>query len=313
MAKPRIELDPHVSGRSPGERFPLGLVARAAGREVASCEIDVRPTPAGATSMGSVRGLRAEDSEAAAALLADACTRLTDAGAATVVLTGEGWMPRAFAHEDESSRPSGEPRFEGEPGPAPAQAALEAAGFRAVGAYESWIADDLAPRPDARVMVDRFAAGGLSLRPFDRSRADDELAALRALSAAAVGDTQDPIALDRIDAVERLRALGDRLDPELVPIALDRDERPCGGAVAFLDRSERAAPRLVVVSVFAVPARRGHAFGHHILDRLCWSARLRGCSRVIGAVAPVGGPSARMAARRGAVRLERYVAWEWRR
>ena len=312
MAKPRIELDTQSS--FPVSAFhdaPRRLAARVDGREVAACVVEWTSADGVRDPFGTVRGFASSDRDAGVELLRAACRGFAAAGATHVVLAAmDGWTPYAFAAGAEG------PRYLGASEAPPDPVALERAGFRPVERSVGWLGRSLETPPDAAAIVDRVANAGLSLRPLDLSRWDEELDLLRALALEATNE-RDPVTVDRLRATERLKGLSP-LDPEFLPIVLDRDQRPCGGAIAFVDRApagrnvDPPGPTLVVVNVFALPRVRGHGLGHHVLDRLCWSAKQRGCEAVVGVPAHSDGAAERIAKRRGAVVHGHFAAWEWR-
>ena len=151
---------------------------------------------------------------------------------------------------------------------------------------------------DHRVVVDRVAAAALSLRPFDLSRAPHEIETLRAiLSSSREGDADANRECEDVLASIEKRGF----DPEFTPLALDRDERPCGYALTCTELDPHTQrQRLVVASMAILPHVRGNGLAHHMVDRLRWSANRRGIAEILLMPGPAHDALARIAARQGA-------------
>jgi ribosomal protein S18 acetylase RimI-like enzyme len=92
---------------------------------------------------------------------------------------------------------------------------------------------------------------------------------------------------------------------------LDRNEKVCGYGLAYVDPTQAAGEKqLVVANIAAKREVRGHGIAHHIVDRLRWTARVRGLTEMKLAVVPAMGAGPRIAARQGALESSRYATWE---
>ncbi len=303
---------------APGTRC---LVAWSNDAPLARCTLNARDDLNGAPGLtGMIGHYEARDAESGAALVRAAAATLAAEGAVRVLgpIDGSTWHRYRFALPSAPDDPVWDPPvFGGEPRNDFAYPAhFENAGFAIAARYESH-ADALAIKGDdveAQALAERVAFAGFSLRPIDLSRFESELETLWELSRAAFADNlfYAPIGTTEFRALyEPLRW---RIDPGLVSIVLDRAERACGYLFAYPDPlavRDGAPRRLIVKTVAVLPSARGHGLANHMLDRVRWSARRRGCDTVIHALMHVENFSMRMSARHGGRLFRRYALWQW--
>jgi len=177
------------------------------------------------------------------------------------------------------------------------------------------MSDDLvADARDARVVAERVATAGFTVRPINIDYFDHELAALHAISLESFSENVYYSPIDQESFRALYEPLRSRMDPEFVLIALDRAQRPCGFLFAFADPAslrDGRAVRLIAKTVAVSPRARGHGLANHMLDRIRNSARARGICEVIHALMHVSNPSTRMPLRYGGGLFRRYALWEW--
>ena len=272
---------------------------------------------------GMIGHYEACDADAGVAVLRAAAGVLAGEGATGVLgpMNGSTWHRYRLALPSAVDDPVWDPpNFGGEPrNPFEYPAHFAAAGFDVVARYESH-ADDLtatgvADAHDAMALADRVAAAGFSLRPIDLSRFAEEIETLWDLSRAAFADNLYYAPIEAAEFRAMYEPLRSHIDPELVSIALDRDERPCGYLFAFPDPlavRDGVPRRLVVKTVAVLPGARGHGLANHMLDRVRWSARRRGCDTLIHALMHVENFSMRMSSRHGGQLFRRYALWQWK-
>ncbi len=320
-----------VRGQPDGPLEPVApdtrcLIAWSNDGPRARCTLTVRDDLHGAPGRtGMIGHYEALDAGAGVALLRAAAAALMIEGARRVLgpMDGSTWHRYRFALPSVPDDPLWDPPvFAGEPrNPFEYPGHFEAAGFTIAARYESR-ADDLAAalggddgtEAEAMALAARVAGEGFSLRPLDLSRFDQELETLRDLSGAAFAENLYYAPVDAVEFRVLYEPLRARIDPGLVSIALDRDERPCGYLFAFPDpfAMREGSPRRIVVKTVAVlPGARGHGLANHMLDRVRWSARRRGCDTVIHALMHVENFSMRMSARHGGRLFRRYALWQW--
>lgn len=299
------------------------LIAWSNDEPRARCTLSLRDDLNGAPGKtGMIGHYEARDADAGAALVRAAASTLAALGAMRVLgpVDGSTWHRYRFALPSVPDDPVWDPPvFGGEPrNDFDYPGHFEAAGFTIAARYESR-ADDLtaagaAADDDARALAGRIAGAGFSLRPIDLTRFEQELETLWALSVAAFADNLYYAPIDAAGFRALYEPLRGRIDPGLVSIALDRAERPCGYLFAYPDPlavREGAPRRLIVKTVAVLPAARGHGLANHMLDRVRWSARRRGCDTVIHALMHVENFSMRMSARHGGRLFRRYALWQW--
>lgn len=234
----------------------------------------------------AVGGLQACDAASATAVLCRAVAELRALGVEAIVgpMQGSTWRSYRLVTERGSR-----PRFFMEPiAPAFHRDAFEAVGFDPIAHYRSSETDDLR-RTDPRLerVEERFAASGLTVRPIDPDRFDDELIALHQLSMVAFANNFlfRPIDVDPFIAM--YRPIQAHLVPELVLMA-----ESAGELVGFvfgvpdLEQAKRGerVDTVVVKTVACRPGRTYAGLGALLLQRCHDAARRLGFRRAIHAL-----------------------------
>jgi hypothetical protein len=293
-----------------------GLLLRRDEAAVARLRYEV--TPLGGLPTGILGQYEAADTEAGVALLREAQRRLAAAGVARVIgpMDGSTWGSYRLALPPEADDPLPDaPPFLTEPQNPPEYAAhFHAAGFTVAASYESRIAPALPPaRPGAPKLAARIAAAGITVRPIDANRFDDELRALFTFSTPTFGSAPffRPIDFAGFRALyDRLRPI---LDPDLVLLARDRDGHLAGFVFAIPDAltAVDGCPRRLVLKTLAVhPPMLG--LGTHLADAIHSLAHEKGYASVIHALMHSGNASLPLSAHYSSKLLRRYALYEWR-
>jgi GNAT superfamily N-acetyltransferase len=175
----------------------------------------------------------------AARLLREACARLAAEGCTLAVGPMDGNTWRSYRLVTERGP---EPPFFLEPDTPPAWTAqFTDAGFAPLATYTSALARDLTRRDERlAALAARLQRGGVSIRPLDRTRAEEELRRIHALSLVSFRDNVLYTPLDEAEFLEQNQRLLPFVRPELVLLA----ERP---------GSAPEQPRDLVGFLFAVP------------------------------------------------------------
>lgn len=285
--------------------------------ETAVARLCYEVTPMGGLPTGIVGQYQAADATAGVALLREAQRRLSGAGAARVIgpMDGSTWASYRLVLPPETGDPLPDaPPFLTEPrNPSEYNDHFHAAGFSVAARYESRIAPALpAARPGVERLAARIAAAGITVRPLDLTRFDDELHALFAFSTATFAGAPffRPIDFAGFRALyEQLRPV---LDPDLVLLARDRDGRLAGFVFAIPDilTAVSGHPRRLVLKTLAVhPPLLG--LGAHLADALHGLAHEKGYADVIHALMHSANASLALSAHYDSQLLRRYALYEW--
>lgn len=244
-------------------------------------------------------------------LLERACARLRAEGCTRAVgpMDGNTWRTYRFVTDD----PSGEPPFFLEPANPPEYPLQwRDAGFTPLATYRSTVADDLTVAdPRAPRIAARMEAAGVTLRPVDLTRAEEDLDAIYALSLVSFARNVLYTPLERDAFLAQYRRLLPAVDPALTVLA----HAPGGALVGFcfalpdLAQAQRGEPvRTMIVKTAAVrPGRAWAGLGVHLLERCQAVARERGYTRAIHALMEDGNTSRTISEAHGARTLRRYT------
>ena len=281
--------------------FPPAVLApdavvevRARGIAHARCSLWWSATPSHrGRRMGFIGALTALGDDALAELVQRAAERLHDEGCALAAgpVDGDTWHRyRQVTWSD------GTPPFPLEPFSAAKTAAVwQRAGFAPLETYASYRDDELGER-DARVpaLEARLRAAGVTLRPLDPTRFDEELVPIHALALRGFreGALYAPIGFEPFAAI--YRPLLPQLDPRLCPIA-ERDGRIVG--VLFALRDPRAPGTVVLKTVVRDADRALAGLGFVLTDRVRAAAHAQGATRAISALQHDGSVARSLAAR----------------
>jgi ribosomal protein S18 acetylase RimI-like enzyme len=256
----------------------------------------------------------AEDDDAGVALLRGSASALADAGCVRVLGPMNGGTWGRYRLIVDAGAP-GDPPFLSEPVHPPAYVDhFHGAGFREVAHYESAIVEALdAGDPRAAEFAARATARGITVRPLDAARFDEELRAIHRLSLAAfaVNPFYAPIGFEAFRA--RYAPLRPLLDPGLILIADGPDGVPVGLVFAFpdpLSARDGRPTRVVLKTLATAPEARGLGLGTLLTDEVRRIARERGFRAVIHALMHAGNASVAIS-RHSARVFRRYALFGW--
>jgi ribosomal protein S18 acetylase RimI-like enzyme len=295
------------------------LIAWYGGEPAARLSVEMAADVRGVEGpVGVVGHYEAVDAEAGIALLRHCRALLTRAGAVGGIgpMNGSPWMRYRLALPSEPEELSAEPPFFTEPwNPAEYGRHFLEAGYVVVSRYESRIVPCLpVVRPQAEALAERVAAAGIRIRPLDTGRWEEELQDLFEFSAVqfAAGPYHRPADLSLFrETCLQLRPI---LDPELVRIAHDSEERLVGFALALPDRLSAATgrpPRLVLKTLATSPCARQLGVGACLSDEVHRLAHRKGYRAVIHALMHEENESVRLSLRYGSRLYRRYALFGW--
>ena len=272
-----------------GEVLGVGDASLKIWRETVTWE-GLRTAALGAIEAGSV--------EAATGLLTEAARILAAEGFEALVgpMDGDTWASYRLVVES-----NGRPPFLMEPPDRPElAAAFGKAGWRVIAGYRS----AEGPLPEAAAVPD--PPPGVTLRPFDLARADQELVAMHRVSVEAFSSAflYRPIGLERFLAM--YRPVVARIDPDLVVMAEDAQGRLLGYLFASPDLADPSADRAVIVKTYA-SLRQG--LGSAMMRRFVPLAAAAGFRRMIHALMHEANLSARHSTALGGTVFRRYALW----
>jgi GNAT superfamily N-acetyltransferase len=288
---PRVECDRGVALIAATDRRLHGpdchLVVLDGGSLVARCSCWWHGTaPIDGGRLGVVGHYAASDAASAARLLSRACSLLADAGCTTAAgpMDGNTWRRYRFIVER-----GPEPPFFLEPdNPDDWPAHWTASGFSPLAHYTSAMNDDLhIEDPRTADALPRLRSHGIRIRPFDPSRADDELHRMFRLSTAAFSGNFLYSPLSEEEFMLQNRAVLPFVRPELVLLA-EKDAEPAGFMFALPDalqaRRGEAIDRVILKTVAVEPAFTGMGLGGALMDLVQRAARQLGFRRAIHAL-----------------------------
>ncbi len=257
------------------------------GRVRARCSLWYRQTPAlHGQSVGMVGHYMADDDAAGATMLVDACRRLREAGAAMAVgpIDGSTWHSYRLI-TDRGTRP---PFFLERDHPESWVGHFERAGFKPVASYASAEVPDLTVRQAKLVALEeRLAAQGVTIRPIELARFDDELDRIHELSVAAFAHNFLYTPIDREAFLEMYRPIEEHLLPGLVLLA-ERGDALLGylfGVPDLLQAARGAEVDTVIVKTLAVrPQRQTAGLGGLLMERCHLAAHALGFKQAIHAL-----------------------------
>lgn len=272
------------------DALPLGAdarVAATAGDGEAEALLWWRAAPPLAVErLGVVGGFRATGAAAAAEVLARAGERLRAEGCTLAVgpMDGNTWRRYRFVTEagDEAAfllEPANPPEW---------PAWWRAAGFAPLAEYFSTVADDLTAR-DERLggVAARMAAAGVTMRPLDPARYEEELGRIYEVSAVSFRENYLYTPLPREEFIGQYRALQAKVRPEHVLLA-EHAGRPVGYVFAIPDlaQAQRGEPvtTLIVKTLAVLPSRAYAGLGALLLGEVHAAGARLGLRRAIHAL-----------------------------
>ncbi len=241
------------------------------------------PTMDGA-KVGAIGEFAADDGEAAAFLLEGAMNHLRGQSCRFAVgpLNGNTWQQHRFVIESSGRGPFLlEPRnFTEDPG------WWESAGFSVLSRYSSSVIALDGSQAISAAVRNRLVKAGVVVRSIDRSRYDDELRTIYALSLKSFTENFLYTPLEESDFLAAYQKFRDQVDPRLVKIA-ECDGQPCGFVFGILDlealrRGEK--PALIVKTLAVDPAARCPGLGSLLVDELHRSGWESGYTEAIHAL-----------------------------
>jgi GNAT superfamily N-acetyltransferase len=253
--------------------------------------------------VGAIGHYAASDAVAARTLLDAACAELARRGCTIAVgpMDGNTWRGYRLVTE-----PGTEPPFLLEPtNPPEWPGHWTSAGFAPLAHYSSSLNTAL-DRPDERAAVaaGRLRETGITLRPLDLDRFDDELARIHAVAAVSFRDNFLYTPLPEAAFAAQYRQLRPVVVPGLVLVAEDGD-RPVGFAFTLPDLLERqrgGPVRTVIIKTVAIlpERRRLGGLGSWMVDETQRAAHAMGFRRAVHALMHDGNASRTISARTGA-------------
>lgn len=310
----------------------------------ARSENEAADTGDGDERLGVIGHYAAVRTDAGEHLLREACARLRRAGCTRALgpMDGNTWRSYRLVIERMPGRPvadaargdvvttsdddaanAPEPPFFLEPDtPAEWVPQFMAAGFRVLATYTSALARDLTRRDDRLTALGaRLQRAGVTIRPLDPARADEELRRIHALSLVSFQDNFLYTPLDEAEFLEQNRRLLPFVRPELVLLA-ERGGELIGFLFAVPDvlRARRlsaearrpASPDTIVIKTVAVrPGLTNAGLGSLLVAEVQQRAAALGFSRAVHALMHEQNVS-RNISRRYAETIRRYALFEAR-
>jgi GNAT superfamily N-acetyltransferase len=236
--------------------------------------------------VGVIGGFAATSSETAGRVLSFAEAELKVRGCTLAVgpMDGNTWRRYRFVTDAGT-----EPPFFMEPTNPPEWPAWwRTAGFEPLAEYYSSATEDLTTRdPRLDGAAARMAAAGISIRPLDPARFEEDLTRIYDVSVVSFQDNYLYTPLPREDFFVQYRAIQERVKPELVLLA-EQAAKPVGYVFAVPDyaQAQRGEPvTTVIVKTLAVlPSRANAGLGALLLGRVHEAAESLGFTRAIHAL-----------------------------
>ncbi len=254
-----------------------------AGDNAARCSLWWRSVPPyGDHRLGVIGHYEARDDQAAGCLLAHACRELSAHGCTLAVgpMDGNTWRRYRFVTER-----GGEPAFFLEPqNPDEWPRQFVADGFTSLARYYAALNTDMA-QADERV-ADRWrylALLGITIRPFDLGRFEEELRGIYAVSAVAFAQNVLYTPISEAEFVSQYQKVRPLLRPELILMA-EHEGRLVGYMFALPNVAENPVRTVILKTVAVLPERTHAGLGTVLMDRAQQVARSLGYTRAIHAL-----------------------------
>jgi len=275
----------------------------------ARCSLWWRNTPAlTGHRIGLIGHYAARDDDAGDRILKQACAELAASGCTLAVGPMDGCTWRRYRFVTETGY---EPPFFLEPeNPSSWPRQFASAGFKALAHYCSALTDRLdCEPPQARLAAERLGALGVTLRPLEPSRWDEELNTIYRITTAGFqgGFLYQP--LPESEFLALYRQVRPFVRPELVLFAM-HDGRPVGFVFNIPDalqaRRGRSIDTVILKTLAILPDRRYAGLGCHLTQQSHRVARELGYRRVVHALMHEKNASINLSARYGKV-FRRYT------
>jgi GNAT superfamily N-acetyltransferase len=262
----------------------------------------------GVSPVGAIGHYAAADLTSGAAILTQACERLSRAGCLTAVgpMNGNTWRDYRFVVER-----GNEPTFFLEPeNPDEWPRHWAVAGFSTCASYTSALNENLtAEDPRTAAALDRLRAAGISLRSFVPHNADWEIGRMFSLASVVFRQNAFYAPIAEAEFRRQIEGLLPAVRPELILIAEQHDAL-VGFIFALPDLLEArrgTAPRTAILKTLAVdPSVSGLGLGGVLMDLVQRQARQLGFHRAIHALMHEANRS-RWISRRYARTIRRYA------
>jgi len=278
-------LDPQIVARHRADAH--WLLRHSAGHAAARCSLWwVNTPPYPGQQVGLIGHYAARTGPAAARLLALACEQLQQQGCTVAIgpMDGSTWRSYRLA-----TTPGSEPPFFLEPtNPADWPAHFTDAGFEPLATYFSTITANLRPAVPRLARVARRAGRhGLTIRPFNPARFDEELRHLYTLSRAAFSGNFLYTPLAEAEFVAMYRPLRPLIQPNLI-LLVEKEGQPAGFIFALPDllQRQRGQPidTVIIKTVAVHPNFQTYGLGTLLVDRCQQAAHALGYRRAIHAL-----------------------------
>ncbi|MBX3741636.1 MAG: GNAT family N-acetyltransferase [Akkermansiaceae bacterium] len=266
---------------------------------------DVPPYPE--NKLGVAGGFAARDEEGAKALLDAACGHLAAQGCMLAVgpMNGNTW--RSYRFVDESD---GRPPFLLEPRNREFYPVWwRAAGFGELSSYSSSVMELDGSEAVPPALKERIIRSGITIRPLDTERYEEELATIHDLSLRSFTNNFLYTPLGRESFVSSYLKVKQHVDPQFARIA-ERDGVPCGFVFGIpdLEAAARGEQPAVIVKTLAVdPSSRSAGLGSLLVDELHRIARGKGYTEAIHALQHQTNTSLKITGRHEGRAFRRYV------
>jgi hypothetical protein len=255
------------------------------------------PTLHGART-AALGSFECDTAERGARLIRDAMARLRAEGFGAVLgpMDGNTWGRHRLVVESDGSRP-----FMLEPqNPLHYVQAFDQSGLKIVSRWVSAVRPSDIPPGDSPPPAD------ITMRNFDLSRAEEELARIHALSLEQFASNHFYVPTTQKAFLDSYRPVLPAIDPELVLLA----ENPAGELRAFLfavpNYSEGPKPQAVILKTYASQVKGA---GSMLANAFHERARQRGFANVIHALMHETNLSARHSDKTGGKVFRRYALW----
>lgn len=292
----------------PGERPDARVFVREAGRILGSAALWWNETPQlEGRRVGAIGGFAASDGESARLLLDAACERLAAEGVGDCVgpMNGNTWRRHRFVIEGDGRKPflmepSNPPTFPGW---------WQEAGFSELSRYSSSLVPLDGRETVSSKVGERLQRAGVTVRPIEVGRYEEELRALHALSVRSFARNFLYTPLSEAEFLGAYGAFRERVDPQLVRVA-ERDGRTCGFVFAMADLLAVArgeTPALIVKTLAVDPALARLGLGSLLVDLVHEAGRRKGFREAIHALQHETNSSRRITGRHSGQVFRRYA------
>lgn len=259
---------------------------------------------------GFIGHFHGEESRQSQQMLASACDLLRERGCTEVYgpMDGSTWKPYRFVTWSDGSPP-----FLMEPqNPTQWPQYWVDAGFSPKYEYLSTLIRDLAPADPRLIQArSRLKDAGISWRPIDLRRFEEELTKVYTLSLAAFRKNVLYTDIDQATFLQQYLPFIDQIDPKYVLLAHDSDGACCGFIFAIADLLQRqrgeALSRLIIKTLAVSSNRRCGGLGAVLVEEVQQTARQNGLNSAIHALMYSGNVSANIG--RNSEVIRRYTLY----